>query len=800
MIWKAFITVCISTVIVSFPQNIIGCGPDADPYDYYTSFFHQNLPEANGYRPFYYTGLNFLYDENEPVEISDLLAREWAGYCGVPVTDADAKNFVTKLERKDLVNLYSNIEKKSSVIIPDSVMRNSMANYFSTTKDLEALGYLLYAKQLEPYVSGNSDAWEAPERDSIKMAKLIKNGQQLYSAAKTPFFKLRYAYQVIRLAHYSGRYTDAIRFYDDYVSGNTTNSVLQPLSLALKGGALFRTGKTKEAAYIFSKAFSSSTAKRVSNYLGFKWSINTETDRKEYLAYCKTNDEKAAMLALFAMGGSDNELATMKSIYQLNAGSEELEVLAVREINKLEETYFTPTLKKEKGGSTFYYFWDDDRIDSIATAAKKETKELTSFLSEAGNNKLVKNRGLFETGAAYTAYMMKDYVNAKKHLAAAEKMNLTKKVKDQWTLTNILVTINEKEKIDATFEEQLFPSLIWLEDRVKNEKPVPAGYYELRQWKKIYRDLMSEILAKRYHQSGEYHKEALCIGAADIIESPDAADRYYNKGVEYMRNNLASKDVENLYALLTTKQRNKFENYLIKKNSINAAVVTEFAGTAYLREYDYANAIEWFKKSPDKKSLLIHKNPFIDLLYDQEEQLTKELKFSTSKLAFAETMLLLVKQAATDQTNASKYYYKIANGLYNMTYYGHTWELVQYYRGGTDGYHIPKDATAFKKEYYGCYSAQAYFEKAMNASSDRNFKARCLFMMAKCSQKQISKPAYSDFNYNWDQLDAAEKLYWPKFKKNRYFPQLVKEYSTTPFFKEAYNSCSYLRDFVIKKK
>ncbi len=799
MIWKAFITVCISAGIVSFPQNIIGCGPDADPYDYYTSFFHQNLPEANGYRPFYYTGLNFLYDESEPAEVSDLLAHEWAGYCGVPVTDADAKIFVTKFKRTDLANLYSNIEKSSSIIMPDSILRNSMTNYFTKTKDLEALGYLLYAKQLEPHVSGNSDAWEPAQRDSLKMAKLIRNGLQLYTAAKSPFFKLRYAYQFVRLAHYSGRYVDAIKFYDDYISGNITKSLLQSLSLALKGGALFRTGKTKEAAYVFSKAFSASPAKRVSNYLGFKWSTNPETDRKEYLAHCKTNEEKASMLALFAMGSAGNELSAIKSIYQLNASSEELEVLAVREINKLEETYFTPMLKKEKGGSTFYYYWGNQQSDSIATVAKKEIKELVAFLLEAGDNKQVKNRGLFETGAAYNAYMMKDYTNAKKHLAAAEKMNLTKKVKDQWTLTNILVTINEKATIDAAFEVQLLPSLVWLEERVKNESPAITGYYELSQWKKIYRDLMSEILAKRYHQSGEYHKEVLCIGAADIIENAET-NRYTNRGVDYMRNNLASKDVENLYALLTAKQRNKFENYLIKKNSINATVVTEFAGTAYLREYDYAHAIEWFKKSPDKKSLLIHKNPFIDLLYDQEEQLTKELKFSTSKLAFAESMLALMKQAETDKINAAKYYYKLANGLYNMTYYGHSWELVQYYRGGTDGYYIPADASAFKKEYYGCYSAEAYFEKAMNASSDKNFKSRCLFMMAKCSQKQVSKPVYSDYNYNWDHLDKAEKVYWPNFKRNKYFPQLVKEYSNTVFFKDAYNSCSYLRDFIIRKK
>ena len=54
-------------------------------------------------------------------------------------------------------------------------------------------------------------------------------------------------------------------------------------------------------------------------------------------------------------------------------------------------------------------------------------------------------------------------------------------------------------------------------------------------------------------------------------------------------------------------------------------------------------------------------------------------------------------------------------------------------RSGIDGYSIPAGATSFQKEYYGCYSAFEYFKKAMEASANNNFKARCLFMMAKCS-------------------------------------------------------------------
>lgn len=797
MNWKAFITACISTAIISFPQNIIGCGPEANPYDYYTSFFHQNLPEVNGYRPFYYIGYNFLYDTNEPTSLSDLLADEWAAYCGAPVKKADAKKLVNKFAWKDLNNLYFNLEKNQPLKIPDSVKQNSMTAYFMQSKDLEALGYIMYAKQVEPYVLGENGDWDAIKRDSLKMAKLIKSGQQLYTAAKKDLFKQKYAYQFLRLAHYSGRYPDVIKWYDEYAAKTTSNSVVQPLCLALKAGAMFHSGQQKEAAYLFSKVFAASSAKRISNYLGFVWAVDSKADKKDYLAMCKNDKERASMLALFNLGNGANGLEDLKEIYRLNPASEELEVLVVREINKLEEKYLTPAMQKVPGGKPFYFTWEDERTDSIMTDAEKEVVGMATFLHDAAQSRAVKNAGLLETGAAYAAHMVKDYATAKKYLASAEKMQLTQKVKEQWVLTNLLVTINEKTKIDAAFEEQLVPSLQWLEDRVRSEKVETLEYWNVQQWRTIYRNLMSEILAKRYHGQGDLAKETLCIGAADHMMK--GQQEYYGSlnGIDFLRDELMSKDVEKLYALITTQQPNKFENYLFTHNSVTKKEVVDFAGTSYLRDYDYARAVDWFKRSADKK--VLNKNPFLNVLFDAEEQLANEKKFSITKLAFAQEMLKL-EQASKQTATAAASYYKLALGMYNMTYYGHTWEMVQYYRSGSDGYAIPKDATGFQKEYYGVFKAHDYFEKAMNASTDKNFKARCLFMMAKCAQKQVHQPQYEDYSTdNWNKYDEDYKAYWPVFKSNKYFSQLVKEYGNTAFYKEAFSSCSYLRDFVKKK-
>lgn len=798
MNWKLFITACVSGFLISFPQNIIGCGGELDPYDYYTSFFHNNLPDAKGYRPFYYTGYNFFYDDREPVALSDLLSEEWAAYCGAPVKPKDARLLVNRFSAKDLSNLYYYIEKNQPLKIPDSVSRNEMTKYFIQQKDLEALGYILYAKQVEPHVGGGADDWDGFARDSLKMAKLIKNGQQLHAAAKKDLFRLKYAYQVLRLAHYSGRYPDVIRWYDDLqVESNKSSELLSTLCLALKAGALFRTGERSQSAYLFSKTFTATKVKRISNYLGFSWSIKRSADRKDYLSLCKNNKERSAMLGLFALNSVGDELEAMREIYSIDPGSEMLEVLAVREINKLEEKYLTPNFRRQPGGFTFSSIYEPEVTDSSLSSSGNQIKALAGFTHTVAQEGKNPNAGLFETVAAYAAYMMRDFASARQYMDAASKLTLSTKAKDQLMLTRLLVSISSQTNIDKAFEEQTLPAIQWLQQKAKEEKPLTAGYWEINQWSDFYRNLMTEVLAKRYHAQHDLQKEVLCLGAAEKMNR----DNSFTSTASFMRDKFMSADVEKMFDLLNSKNLNAFEKFLLSNNALTKADVIDFAGTAYLRENKYDKAIEWFSKSADMEKLTITTNPFADLLYDQEDYLPGELKFKTTKLAFAQEMKKLLELAQTDKPNAGKHLYKYALGLYNMTYYGHAWKLVEYYRSGSDGYHVPKGATAFQEEYYTAKKAEQFFEKAMNAATDKNLKARCLFMMAKCSQKQIRQPQYADYtgdNY-WDKMEADTKVYWVKFKDNKYFPQLVKEYGATAFYKEAFNSCSYLRDFVKRK-
>ncbi|GAB3007239.1 hypothetical protein GCM10027051_03780 [Niabella terrae] len=799
MNWKAYSAVCglISVALTSVPQNIIGCGGSLDPYDYYVGFFNQYAASQLQYKPFFYTNELFLYDREEPKNPQEVLIGEWKDFTGNQASAKDVNTLVMKWPARDISTLYYHIEKGRPARLPDSVGNNSMARFFLKNRNLEALGYLLYAKKVEPHVT-STDTWEPETRDSLMMDKLLKNGLQLYRAAKTDLFRMKYAYQIIRLAHYNHHYREAAQYYEDLAAGNPTQTVLQPLSLALKAGALFRLGQNKQAAYLFSQAFMAGDVKKVSNFYGFNWSVVRNEDRQPYLAFCKNAQEKTAMLSLFALQNPEPDLQAIQEIYTLDPSAELLSTLVIREINKYEERYLTPLIGRAYNtgllGIEYYYqFNNEQETDSLLRNRKPGLVSLVNFLNDAAKSQKVKDPALMRVAGAYGAYMLRDFSKARDYLAQARSMKLSSRLEDQWMLTNLLVQISAQEKIDAAFEKDILPSLEWLYK--KASPPVASGTRqdldwngETLQWRKFYRNLAVEILSKRYRAQGDLQKALLAMGSAETIEP------YYYTALDYMRDLFSGKQTEVLYQFLNAKKFTPYEAFLARHIKLTISEVADFAGTAYLRDYNYDKAISWLQKSDGSKE--IGKDPFIELMYDREEELPGN-RVTTTKLAYAREMKRLQALTQADPAQRAATYYKLALGYYNVTYYGYAWNLVEYFRSGVDGYHIPANATGFQKEYYGAFTAQEYFKKALDASKDPEFQAKCLFMMARCSQKQITKPRYLDFGYDqYDLFKQKEKEYYKEFASNKYFPQMQTRFGDTRFFQEAKSRCSYLADFL----
>lgn len=793
MTWKRYLIIFINILCISFPYNILGCGGEIDPYDYFTTFFQNDLVTEKSWHPFYYTNYEFLYDAEEPVDAAEVTSSEWIDYCGGGINKKQAYDFVCRYAHKDLSAIYAHIDKNQPLLIPDSVKVNKITGYFINTKDKEALGYLMYAKQVEPSVIGNWNDWNPASRDSIKMGRLIKNGQQLYSAATKDFIKLRYAYQILRLAHYSHRYQDCNNLFDTLVSNNNTKSIVQDLCISLKAGALFKLGKNSEAAYIFSKQFSKSDVKKIANYMSFSWCVNrfNEAGRNQCLKLCSNNEERANMLGLFALGSNVAGGETIKRIAELSPQSSMLEVLTIREVNKIEENYLSPQLSGEKGGTKLYYSFAEESTRTGSQQWLNEAKQLSAYFHTLSVNPQIKNPALFETSASYLAYISKNYADAKKYIANARKMKADLAIKDQLVLTSLLVIINEKEKIDEAFEEQLLPTLQWLESKANDENNMRQDEFPQKmQWTKFYRNVLTEILSKQYHKQGAVYKEALCIGKAFM------GDDYPAK--EFVQNKMETKDLMALYQLQQSPSKNNWEKYLSNGFPMKKDEVTDVIAMTHIRDYNFATALEWLDKIKDPKILKLNRNPFANLLKDNQDSIYAFDKGSFDKKSFVKEMNSLKEKEKQAKATPAELL-KAANGYYNITYYGRAWEMVKYNRSGADGYHLPKEATPFEKEYYGCFTAESYYKKAMDASTDLNFKARCLFMMAKCSQKQVQQPQYQDFPNKYDGYEIADKKYLSLFKSNKYFPQLQKDYGITTFYKQAVNTCSYLKDFLHKK-
>jgi hypothetical protein len=810
MNWKYFITAFASLFILSFPQNIIGCGGGYDPYDYYTSFFSQKLTGDESFRPFYYTALRFMNDWVEPISTKEATSAEWVGYSNNEASKKDVQQFVLTYPYKHLSTLYYHLEKNQPLTLPDSAKRNSFTKWFMKTKDLEALGYLMYAKQVEPFVTGDEDAWADVNRDAAKMNKLIKNGIQLFKPAKKDFIKLRYGYQVVRLNHYTQQYSECINDYDLYVKNNPTKSILHDLSLSLKAGAMKHIGKKDEAAYEFSKVFAREQVKRRSNYLSFFFTTREENNslavtKENVLKYCKNDAEKANVTGMFLLSSVDNTLPGLQQMYKLDAGSTLLELMTIRAINRLEEMYLHPSIQKLSGNKELYSYFrfnfdvNEKSYDSLYSASEQEVKAMIAFCHKLAQDSKVPNRGLYETAAAYAAYISKDLQLAKTLLASAEKLNLNSRLKDQCMLTSLLVTINEQQTINAAFEEQLLPTVQWLESKTKKED----------EWKIFYRNLFSEILAYRYRKQGDIMKEVLCIGAAEkIMMNPEWANAGYyygsNNATTFLRSKINSKEVEKLYVLMQSSSKTKWETYLTTSNSFSKDDVSDIAGTAYLRELDFTNAERWLKQVPAKYyqaepyKTNLAANPFADLIYDTHAPTSQDTEKYT-KLSFVQKMKLLqLKSGSGSNEQKAKTIYQMANALYQMSYWGNSWMLVEYGWSGNDGLTATYKEGTWQREYFGTFTAERFYLQAKELSTDANFKARCMWMAAKCSQKQYLVPSYTAYS-DYDLYDKATEQYSRDIRKNKYFKEFVTAYGKTNFYTEAFNSCVYLKDYINKK-
>ncbi|HYO23291.1 MAG TPA: hypothetical protein VER36_12865, partial [Flavisolibacter sp.] len=281
----------------------------------------------------------------------------------------------------------------------------------------------------------------------------------------------------------------------------------------------------------------------------------------------------------------------------------------------------------------------------------------------------------------------------------------------------------------------------------------------------------------------------------------------YPPAIDFVQTEMNTENLVKLYDVMTAPST-ETEKFFVQNGSVKKDDVVDVLGTSYLRDRNYAKAIEWLSKAGKLETLtenqynyqtgkesMINADPFFDYLNDWQRY-NKSAPIPYTKLTLARKLQEMKTKidAATTGDN-SKLFYEYASALYNMSHYGNSWNAVSYHRSSSD-WNDGNHKLPWEKEYFGVYEARDYYQKAYDVATNKEFKAACLFMVAKCAQKQVPLPPY-DYN-NYEQYEKSLAVFNQKFMNNPLFGKFKSEFGATKFYQYAYNRCSYLRDYVKK--
>lgn len=758
----------------------IACGGEVDPYDYYVSYFHNNV-QGDAYMPFAYNQMLYLNSDEDVESEAAINSREWGQYLKVKAQDVYQIMYQVDSATSSRLSRYDG----NIAALPDSLQRNSFLLGLSRNK--KSLEYFVFAKRCEPLANVNFDPWDPAPRDSTGMSVLGQEALQRTRSTRDKFLKLRYAYQSERMLHYAGMHEASKGVYEKYIRNNKSSSAVKGWALALYAGSIRRLGDPEQSAFLFSKVFATNPERRIQAYKNYYYNSAPVTGA---LKYAQTAEEKANIWAINGFGNPEFNMESLNQVYQYNPESALNGVLLVREVNKLEQALIEANDIAKV--SYNYYFAAEDQTsykDSVRAVNLKQLNEVRDFALKLAGDRKYAQPELGTLTAAYLSWMENKDTLALNYLQTLNPGKLPERLQNQYRITDLLLKAKNIKQGSVFDENELLPTLKWLDEKRTSED---------QRFNRTTRNFYQQILAPAYLKLGDTAKAALAMSKGD-------PGSYY--AISFLQQYMSPKSMQVLLNYKTERSGNEMSRFLAKSLSwFSDDDFYELYGTTYLRNHQYAKAVQMFAKvsagytfyTPENwynsaSNPKFYANPFTETINDYPKKYVSENK-AYSKKSFAAEMLRLQKLAVSDKKNAALYYYRMANGVYQTGYFGNSWYLISYNWSSYDNTSAIK--YAYDLDFKKAETAKQWYLKARALSNDPNFQAKCTFMLAKCEQKNVILNAQINAYAQWDINDMRYKNFLSAYYGNAYFKELKSKYSTTPFYKIAAGECSYLSDFI----
>ena len=753
-----------------FHSSVNGCGWSYSEDEIYYNLFDQLLLKEEGLKPFLLTGEPGFFQTG--TNLSDENIDAWMAFIG---NDRKLRN----LDKQAISELVYHTPLKE--LNTENIFSGSTCAIMNSTKTgKQIINYLQYAKTLEPYAQ---ERIQFPSTDEYK--RLLEEGMQLWKSCNYKELKLRYGYQLVRLAHYSGENEEALELFDKYVEPVKQKHIIYYYALEQKGGVLYNLGKKAEANYLFCQVFDHSDCRKEVAYNSIK--IQGEIDWNNTYKLCKTNKEKAVLYAMRGYNTFSNEMEEVNNILQVCPDSPYLKLLAIRYMNKLERSILNILYNMD---DTHTFMKIPDEIKKCYT----ENKELINVIIK---NPKVNEKDFWSAYLAHMAFLFKDYTLCESLLNGIRTSNAN--LLKQISRTRFGLYLTTLKKLGA-----------------KEEKSIEE--YMIKE--NIDKDFVREIVAHLYKQQGEYGKAYLVHNKISNLEQ--------------------NPDITIINSLIKEYEANGTLSTCADSTSITKDDITtlyELKGTYYLRMGDLSESIKWYDKVPDNYinfnlkydwetdeyiaissteyngysgiSPLIFSNGFkrwynipaekelTDVVYRQKE--FSFLNKYHNKKTLVQSLLRLKNMEKEKNETGMCAAYLLANYYFNISARGYFRNIPFYFaNNGFSSTHFGESVSEnevpdfeneynYKGFYYSvlltndAFKALSYYEHVARYSSNPELKARALFMASACAQDLYGG---NDGDYTTPE---------------DYYSEIARKYSNTGFFNEAKNECKYF-DYYIKNE
>lgn len=628
--------------------------------------------------------------------------------------------------KKELKDKYSNEQ------IEDFIYNKNIKNL----QEPEAKDYLSFAHEQENCVNESFDNTK-PTRCVNFIPKALKKLEE----AKSDFYKQRYLFLALRMAHYHKKEPlDIYKKYSHLIENS--GSIVKNWIDALYAGAIIKSGDKVQGVYLFSKLFDEAINSHLALYNFFH--IRNQKDFDAVLNLAKNSDEKAKIYTLRALDSGSNTIEEMQNIYKLDKNSKWLDFLLYRELLK-SQTFF----------NNFDYFEEKDEAQEDIFY-----KKYIEFLKTLEPQ----NRYLVNLSLAYFNIYSKNYDEAKKVL---DKLLISYPKSHEVQIASYILYLQSLKKIDKDVENTVVEKI----EKLVDENHTSNTIYEYTLG----------VLASLYKKQGLEFNSFLALNHSYID--------YTNLDLEKFKM---------FEEFLSTSADSKLKNYLQKKyqKQTKNSQQFEFAKVAVL-----INNLKFKEALNTNFSVLndsLEFNPFNGLIRGNNRSGKKnEISIRLFLNKIIEIQAILEKNPTSAMDN-----YLYANALFNLSYFGNSDRVTTTYRS-VSSVHTPKlqeEKLNLAFKYYELALNNSNDKELKAKITYQISKVKLALFDLKynkdgypqsASWLYSKKYAYgSDINFYEQYLNQDGKKYFDDLKTN---------YKDTKYYKELLKECSDFRTYINNK-